>query len=76
MHLTWTQEHFYLGFVIFKPDEETKPHTVNKAEIFTSLQPTLKLSLEYMRKRSTLIITKVHISQYANLVLYFSILRL
>jgi hypothetical protein len=53
-------EHSYLAFVIFKPDEETKTHTMNEADIFSSLQPTLKLSLEYVRKRSPLIITKVY----------------
>jgi hypothetical protein len=53
-------EHSYLGFVIFKLDEETKTHIMNEAEIFTSLQPVLKLSLEYVRKKSTLIITKIY----------------
>jgi len=55
-----SEEHAYLRFAIFKPDEETKTHTMNEAEIFTSLQPTLKLSLEYVRKKSTIIITKVY----------------
>jgi len=53
-------EHSYLGFVTFKRDEETKIHTMNEAEMCTSLQPTLKLSLEYVTKKSTIIITKVH----------------